>query len=776
MNMSKRNWRTGLKFLLLVGLVMGGWSIAPVVAAPFAYVTNNSSNTVSVIDTATNIVVATIPVDSPAGVAITPDGKHAYVANYKSNTVSVIDTATNTVVAMIPVGGFGVAITPDGQHAFVTDYTSTTVSVIDTATNTVMAVIPNVGGFGVAITPDGQHAYVPNQNISNISNNTVSVIDTATNTVVGSPIPVGSNPIGVAITPDGKHAYVANGGGDVSVIDTATNTVVSTIPVGSGSYPYWVAITPDGQHAYVTNQGSNTVSVIDTATNTVVGSPIPVRNPIEVAITPDGKHAYVTSQSSQTVLVIDTATNTVVGNPIPVGDSPYGVAITPMVSEAGPRLARWQQTTALPQPSATAWFTGKPMPIINGRAYLVGGQNATRNPLLTSVYYSTINTDGTLGPWVQTTPLRKLYEDYAVVSIGNYVYLLNGADGFTDVDYALILPDGRIGIWTPTAPLDPSRQNFAAAASGNFIYASGGNLGGTISRVDYTSVNPDGSLNPWQPTTALPVPIEGHGMWQPTTALPVPIEGHGMVATRGRLYVVAPSYVVPPNGAAYYATINPADGTVGSWTPTTPPPAPVSSYSTFESNGYLYLVSGNPNSAYYAQIQGDGALGEWQPTTLLPNIRMGARIGAAGNSVYVAGGYDGTKFVKTVFYSHLAGKVSGSSTGLQVAGVSCINNKTSQTVNVADPAAAWNCEEAGLTVNAKDGIRMTVTGSVDLTAPVGGSSKGLLLNSVRCINDTTRQALTIDMKNLPPSWNCEAAGLQVNSRDMIRMNINGGAE
>ena len=33
-----------------------------------------------------------------------PNGSHAYVANYYVNTVSVIDTASNTVTATIPVG------------------------------------------------------------------------------------------------------------------------------------------------------------------------------------------------------------------------------------------------------------------------------------------------------------------------------------------------------------------------------------------------------------------------------------------------------------------------------------------------------------------------------------------------------------------------------------------------------------------------------------------------------------------------------------------------
>jgi hypothetical protein len=242
-----------------------------------------------------------------------------------------------------------------------------------------------------------------------------------------------------------------------------------------------------------------------------------------------------------------------------------------------------------------------------------------------------------------------------------------------------------------------------------------------------------------------------------------------MVATRGRLYVVAPSNRV------YYAAIQP-DGTVGPWTATSPLPAPMYGYSSFELNGYLYTVGGNLGTSYYAEILADGSLAAWQPTTALPATRLYTRAGAYKNFVYVAGGYDGTIFFKSVFYSRLAAKVGGSVSGLQISTESCVNNTTMQTVNMANPTPVWNCEAAGLAVNSKDSIRMTVTGSADRSASVGGSATGLLLTSVRCINDTTRQALTIDMKNLPPAWNCEAAGLQVNARDSIRMNINGSAE
>ncbi len=66
---------------------------------------DNVSNNVSVIDTAANAVVATVPVGTaPLDVAITPDGTHAYVTNFASNNVSVINTTTDTVIATVPTG------------------------------------------------------------------------------------------------------------------------------------------------------------------------------------------------------------------------------------------------------------------------------------------------------------------------------------------------------------------------------------------------------------------------------------------------------------------------------------------------------------------------------------------------------------------------------------------------------------------------------------------------------------------------------------------------
>ena len=123
---------TALAFLMLVGIAG---------ASPFAYITNEESNDISVIDTPTNKVTATISVGSnPVGAAINPNGTKVYVVNVHSNDVSVIDTATNTVTATVPAGSSpqGVAVSPNGKKVYVANLGSNTISVIDTTTNTVV--------------------------------------------------------------------------------------------------------------------------------------------------------------------------------------------------------------------------------------------------------------------------------------------------------------------------------------------------------------------------------------------------------------------------------------------------------------------------------------------------------------------------------------------------------------------------------------------------------------------------------------------------------------
>jgi YVTN family beta-propeller protein len=307
----------------LLALAIVGVTAMPAFAAPFAYITNTSSNNVSVIDTSTNTVVATVPVGAtPLAVAVNPAGSRAYVANLVGNSVSVIDTTSNTVVATVAGVDFpqGIALNPAGTFAYVTNAHLRNVSVIDTASNTVVASLSvNYYPVGVAVNPAGTRAYVVHNGDFN-----VIVFDTSTNTQVAT-VPVGPFPYGVAVHPAGTRVYVTNtNSNNVSVIDTATNSVIATVAVGT--YPIGVAFNPAGSFAYVANAGSSSVSVIDTTTNIVVATVAVGVGPRGVAVNPAGTFAYVANQFSNNVSVIDTGTNTVVAT-VSVGGDPYAFGL-----------------------------------------------------------------------------------------------------------------------------------------------------------------------------------------------------------------------------------------------------------------------------------------------------------------------------------------------------------------------------------------------------------------------------------------------------------------
>ena len=137
------------------------------------YVANNFSDNVSVIDAATNSVVTVVNVGHiPAafgqfiGPAPAPPAQwapFAYIANSYSNSLSVIDTATNTVIATVPLGGIdGGAVDTAGTRFYARQGSG--IAVFDTTTRTVIASIP-LSGFlqGVAVNQADTRVYVANQ-------------------------------------------------------------------------------------------------------------------------------------------------------------------------------------------------------------------------------------------------------------------------------------------------------------------------------------------------------------------------------------------------------------------------------------------------------------------------------------------------------------------------------------------------------------------------------------------------------------------------------------
>jgi YVTN family beta-propeller protein len=132
---------------------MGPQTVAVDPTGSRVYATTVVPGNLSVIDTATNTVVATVATGtSPGGIAVNPAGTRVYVSNFDSNNVTVIDSATNTVVSTVAVGSspFGIDVNPAGTRVYVANFESNNVSVIDTATNAVIATIA-VGVAPVAL-------------------------------------------------------------------------------------------------------------------------------------------------------------------------------------------------------------------------------------------------------------------------------------------------------------------------------------------------------------------------------------------------------------------------------------------------------------------------------------------------------------------------------------------------------------------------------------------------------------------------------------------------
>ena len=74
-------------------------------AAPFAYVPNEESGTISVIDTATDTVVKEIKAgDKPRGLAASRDGKKLYVSDQPHNSLVVIDLGKLEPVSSVFLG------------------------------------------------------------------------------------------------------------------------------------------------------------------------------------------------------------------------------------------------------------------------------------------------------------------------------------------------------------------------------------------------------------------------------------------------------------------------------------------------------------------------------------------------------------------------------------------------------------------------------------------------------------------------------------------------
>ncbi len=241
--------------------------------------------------------------------------------------------------------------------------------------------------------------------------------------------------------------YVLGGGNGVDGGNTATNTA------------YYARINADG------SVGSfSTTSTLNTA---IKGAGVTVVN----------GYIYLIGGSTGTVGTTDSA-----------------VVQYARINSDG-TLGTWATTTSLTEARDSAGVASH-----NGYIYVMGGNNTTttRN----TGYYAKPNPDGTISSWSATTTMIGVRESFKPVVSNGYLYAVAGCTGncgsaTASVDYAKINSDGSLGSWVNSLYSTPAQtaDTWTVGLNGYLYSVAGWSGGGTtmLRSVYYAKANMDGT-------------------------------------------------------------------------------------------------------------------------------------------------------------------------------------------------------------------------------------------------------------------------------------------
>jgi YVTN family beta-propeller protein len=229
------------------------------------------SNSVTFLDTATNAIKHVTYVGrSPHEAFFTPDGRELWVTVRGEDYVAVIDGATYQETNRIPVGnGPGMTIfRPDGQYGFVCSSFTPETKVVEVKTHKIVATIPQASPFSpnIAASPDGRQVWFTLKDVGKTQAFRAEPPFELLATLDTGPI---TNHVNFVRNKNGQFAYVTVGGENQVKVYTTTDTpeLVATIPTGELPHGLWPS--GDGTHLYVALENGTGINVINTLTNQV---------------------------------------------------------------------------------------------------------------------------------------------------------------------------------------------------------------------------------------------------------------------------------------------------------------------------------------------------------------------------------------------------------------------------------------------------------------------------------------------------------------------------
>ncbi len=278
---------------VILGLRPYGVAISP---SGLVYVTQLDGASVGVGQLPTVTFASAVAVGSvPTDIAFNSTGTKAYVANQFSHSVGVIDVATGQQVDGIPLPAgdpFRVLVSADDQTVYVSTNIGTVIA-FDASTKAVRAQYSLSGSInGLALQPAGQRLYA-----TDVLNRVLYEINTGTGVIRGAY--VGGAPQDIAVSPDGATLYVADEAGALQVRSAATGSLLTTVAAVTGAFG--LKLSADGAELWVSAPGPGRLQVVNTATLTAQSIGTGIR-PRRIAFDQNGTRAVVANEDGSVLV------------------------------------------------------------------------------------------------------------------------------------------------------------------------------------------------------------------------------------------------------------------------------------------------------------------------------------------------------------------------------------------------------------------------------------------------------------------------------------------
>ena len=302
-------------------------------------------------------------------------------------------------------------------------------------------------------------------------------------------------------------------------------------------------------------------------------------------------------------------------------------------------LAVWQSTSSLNTTRGAAGVIA-----VDGKIYAIGGIDGWQ--FLKTSEYTSINPDGSLAPWKDTTPLNEDRGFFGVAHHNGYVYAVGGGNGpnghnlLRTVERAKLLKDGGLGAWQQEKHLlKIPRRCSKILIIGDHIYAFGGFGGTLLDSIERARINDDGSLSQWELLDE---------------SFTIPRYIHDMESTSNVLYSVGGHAEKGGTGISSVEFTTKENGQLKPWQETSPLNQGRYGLSVKVHNGYLYAMGGLNGATFFdlierSKINADGSLAAWETIAPLPAPFADLGIATHNNWIYILGGTNRDGYFNTVY-------------------------------------------------------------------------------------------------------------------------------